>query len=195
MPINRHEIVDELPITLEPNTLYFVNASGSHRVVSTDETATIISYLDLNIASGYAQLLYSGSTALTSSTPGSSRLTDVNYTTLTYTSVGSFTNPLVNRIQCNFDGKVQLFLDATFEGGNGSDTTHALRVVKNNSAEGSLCIVSANGAALSGSQKAQHHTKNGMIIDVVDGDYFDLRYTCPTGVTLWNPTFVIKRIS
>lgn len=51
--INRHEIVAALPMSLEPNTLYFVNSAGNHRVVTTDENADIIEYLEVNRDGSY----------------------------------------------------------------------------------------------------------------------------------------------
>jgi hypothetical protein len=139
----------------------------------------------------YAQLYYNGSTTVVANT--GTILSNANFATLTYSGTTGFSNSATNRIRCDFTGTVQINIDATWEGGNGSATTHSLNVYKNGSG-GSYPSVSANNVALSGTQREQHTYRNSIIVDVTLNDYFEFYYTAPASTTLVLPLMTIKRI-
>lgn len=146
-----------------------------------------------NTASHYAQLYYNGSASVTANA-SLSLLSSANYATLTYTSNGSFSNPSTNRIRCDFTGTVQIMIDATWEGGNGTATNHNLIVYRNGSSTPVLPSITANNVALSGTNREQHTYRNGIIVDVTTNDYFEFYYTAPASTTLVLPLMTIQRI-
>ena len=144
--------------------------------------------------SHYAQLYYNGSASVTANA-SLSLLSSANYATLTYTSNGSFSNPSTNRIRCDFTGTVQIMIDATWQGGNGTSTNHNLIVYKNGSSTPALPSIDANNVALSGTNREQHTYRNGIIVDVATNDYFEFYYTAPASTTLVLPLITIQRIN
>lgn len=141
----------------------------------------------------YAQLYLNGSSTITANT--AALLSAAHYTTLTYTGNGAFSNPQTNRIRCDFTGRVQIQIDATWQGGNGTATTHNLIVYKNGVSTTILPSITANDIALSGTQRGQHTYRNGLITDVANGDYFEFYYTAPSSTTLVIPLMTIRRIN
>jgi hypothetical protein len=141
----------------------------------------------------YAQLYLNGTSPITANT--AALLSAANYTTLTYTGNGAFSNPQTNRIRCDFTGTVQIQIDATWQGGNGTATTHNLIVYKNGGFTTILPSITANDVALSGTQRGQHTYRNGLITDVASGDYFEFYYTAPSSTTLVIPLMTIRRIN